>query len=81
MTELLACPCCGGAASIDGYKDRHSAGCEDCGLQTIYRDSVAGTIKAWNTRAPLPSVLPIQAPDPIYDARCALIDKTDWSAA
>jgi len=78
MTDLLPCPCCGGAASIDGYKDSYSAGCEDCGLQTIYRDTVAGTIKAWNIRANLSSVLPIPAPDPRCDA---LIDKTDWSAA
>ena len=31
--------------------------------------------------ANLPSALPIPAPDPRYDARCALMDKTDWSAA
>jgi hypothetical protein len=79
MTELLDCPCCGGLASIDGYKEHYSAGCEDCGLQTTYRESEAATAKAWNNRANRPSALPIPAPDPIYDARCALQDRTDWS--
>jgi hypothetical protein len=70
MIELLACPCCGGAASIDGYKEHYSAGCEDCGLQTIYRESEAETAKAWNNRSPS-----LPAPDPRYDARCA---QPDW---
>ena len=75
MNELLPCPCCGGAASIDIERQYYSAGCEDCGLQTTYRESNDGAITAWNSRAPLPSVLPIPAPDPRYDAR------VDWSAS
>ena len=81
MTELLACPCCGGAANVDQQGRTYSIGCEDCGLQTTYFYMQDQAESVWNTRAPLPSALPIQAPDPIYDARCALMDKTDWSAA
>lgn len=38
-------------------------------------------VDAFNAPTDLPSVLPIPAPDPRYDARCALQDRTDWSAS
>jgi hypothetical protein len=38
-------------------------------------------VEAFNAPKDPPSVLPIPAPDPRYDARCALQDKTDWSAS
>jgi hypothetical protein len=82
MSELLPCPCCGGAANLDQQgKTVYSVGCEDCGLQTSNYCPMDRAILLWNTRPNLPSALPIPAPDPRYDARCALQDKTDWSAS
>jgi hypothetical protein len=81
MSELLPCPCCGGAANVDQTPFSYAVGCEDCGLTTQEYDSELVVIERWNNRANLPSALPIPDPDPRYDARCALQDKTDWSAS
>jgi hypothetical protein len=43
--------------------------------------SYRALVEAFNAPKDLPSVLPMPAHDPIYDARCALQDKTDWSAS
>lgn len=65
MSELLPCPCCGGAANTDIEHHFYSVGCEGCGLQTIYHASPEIAISTWNTRTP---------PTPIEDTTDADTD-------
>jgi hypothetical protein len=80
MSELLPCPFCG--SDIVGCgRMMNCVFCSNCGTAGPPCSSKALYVAAWNNRAKLPSALPIPAPDPRYDARCALQDKTDWSAS
>lgn len=50
--ELLACPCCGGTATIIGTypTNEFSAICRDCGLETAHKLTPKDAALAWNKR-------------------------------
>lgn len=50
--ELLACPCCGGAATIIGTypTNEFSAICRDCGLETAHKLTPKDAASDWNKR-------------------------------
>lgn len=50
MIKLKHCPCCAGAAGVEGVEGRYRVYCFGCGLNTILHDDVSRAAHAWNRR-------------------------------
>lgn len=65
--KLLACPCCGGTATIIGTypTNEFSAICRDCGLETAHKLTPKDAASNWNKRhAPDEGPAGIKTPEP-----------------
>jgi hypothetical protein len=81
-TELLPRPFCGATEDKLSYNASwNEIQCQNCGATnpTVSRHApLKVAVTAWNTRVLVAQPAPA---NPIYDARCAMQDKTDWSAS